>query len=295
MGDTAKGLVPENGNGELKMPSGVRWCNSGTTGMRFPAMLSYDPDEVMKYLINVSVNYPKYQPNIWDCEDHAFLAAADVRCHYPGQPIGIAIGIATEGDVTIKGFMHAVNYLWFEHKVGGQTKWMPQIYDPTMKRFVGSFDTKVIIPLPIAGLTDHQELPPFEKFSFQKMAAFQLDDRDHKFELIDTAVMNTLTNKLVKECPEPADKELKDLFMQAKYWSFNDRVFYWFAQIRKMHMGAPVGVAFGQATTPDKPQGFEYAGLVLWRSADQFIYWNIQKAKDFKELNITFKPRIVIV
>jgi hypothetical protein len=291
MTGTARGTV--SSNGRLDMP--VDRQASGTTGMRYSAMKSHNPADVMKCITELSVNYPPYQIDFYDCEDYSFLAAADIRCRFPGQPVAIAIGKATH-PTGLAGQMHAVTYLWFEDKTGGQTKWIPLIFDPTIKSRVDGFDPKVIIPLPVSVLNDHKELPPFDDestFPFLDEAAFELD-YNHKFELIPD-VMKTLKNKLVKECPKPTNLEWQDLFMNPKYWSFSDRVFYWFAHIRAMHQGAPVGVAFGEATTKKKSQNFEYAALVLWKSANEFIYWDIQTAKNLTELDAKFEPRVVIV
>jgi hypothetical protein len=296
MGETAKGFV--SGDGDLKMPAGIPWCDSGTTGMRFSAMKSYTPGEVIKYITPLIKGYPPYQKDIWDCEDHAFLAAADLRCNFPGLPVAIAVGTATDkkSSAGIKGQMHAVNYIWFESKAGAD--WVPMILDPADEKWIDEFDTKTIIPLPISGLKNHKELRPFELFDFRANAAFQLDERVHSFELItDGTVKKTLENKDFQQCTGPKDSKYK-AFVNKDTWSTNDTVFYAFAQIRKKHMGAPVGVAFGELAPKNGPKE-QYATLVLWSSQDQFIYWDVNLKRDIssdlKKIGAKFEPRLVIV
>jgi len=295
MGDTAKGLV--QGTGDLTMPSGLPWCSSGTTGMRFPAMKSYTPAEVFGYIDEQIKSYPAYKPEIWDCEDHAFLAAADLRCNFPGIPVAIAIGIATHSShSSIKGFMHAVNYIWFEENAGKD--WVPVILDPAGREWVKGFDPKAVICLPISGKKDHTELTPFEKFTFQEKAAFQLDVREHGFDLITNGTIGkTLKNKEYTRCSGPKDQKYKQ-FVNKLTWSTNDTVFYAFAQIRRKHMGAAVGVAFGELAVKNGPKE-SYAALVLWSSSDQFTYWDVnlgvEISSSLQKIGAKFEPRIVIV
>lgn len=295
MGKTAKGLVQRDG--DLKMPSGLPWCDSGTTGMRFLAMKSYPPQEVFPYINNQIVDYPAYQDEIWDCEDHAFLAAAQLRCNFPGIPVAIAIGNATHSShESIKGFMHAVNYIWFQERAGDN--WKPVILDPAGREWVDGFDPKVIIPMPISGKKDHNELSPFEQFTFQEKAAFQLDVRAHKFDLIaDGTVGKALKDKAYKRCTGPKLPKYTQ-FVNKLTWSPNDTVFFAFAQIRRIFMGAPVGVAFGDLVVKNKPKE-SYAALVLWSSADQFTYWDVNMGVDISSslqmIGAKFEPRVVIV
>ncbi|MGV8175944.1 MAG: hypothetical protein ACP5OU_09610 [Methanothrix sp.] len=306
-GITAKGLVPEGTTGDLTMPDGIPWCDSGTTGMRFPAMHSYTPEKVMKYITKKIADYPPYKEEIWDCEDHAFLAAADIRCNFPGAPVGIAIGKATHSShATIRNQMHAVNYLWFQSGGEGEGKagenWEHRIFDPAGREWVDDFDAKVIIPLPISGLKDHKELKPFadsNKYPFRIKAAFQLDKRAHQFVLPNGDVMKTLTSGDFEKlrCPGSAFPEYNTFFEKKGYWSLHDTVFYVFAQIRRKHMGATVGVAFGEIVFKDGTRQ-EQSALVLWSSPNQFILWDIDTKSDMSDLKkfgARFEPRIVIV
>jgi hypothetical protein len=293
MGENHKGLAKIEG--VLKMPPSVRLQNKGTTGMRFPAMKSHSPEIVMQFIEDKARTYGKYQDKIWDCEDYSFLAASDIRCRFLGQPVAIALGIGKEGGPNIIGLPHAINVLWFESDVGGgQKKWIHRYYDATIHKEVKNFETHVIIPLPVSGLTDHKELPPFENFRFLDSAAFVLDGKAYNFDLINS-VIDTLEKKGINDCPRPGDIEGGALFDNPLYYSYNDRVFWWFSHIRQMHKGAPVGVAFGKATNPNVPQSFDYASLVLWRSPSDFVYWDIIGAKDATQMDIKFIPRIVIV
>ena len=64
----------------------------------FPKWVSNkSPATVMKFIEDQSLTYGKYQSQVWDCEDWAYLAAADVRHQFPGQPVGILLGKGTYG------------------------------------------------------------------------------------------------------------------------------------------------------------------------------------------------------
>jgi hypothetical protein len=264
---------------------------TGTIGMHFNANFIYSITNILYYIKEKSKNYPKYQSNIWDCEDFAFLAAADIRCRFPGQPTAIALGTAIDRE-SGNSVDYAVNVIWFNRKEGGQTKCETRFIDLTEKIFMYTFDTRILIPLPISGLSDHKELPPFENLGLIESAAFQLDRREYKFNLINTEVMNTLKDAPAK-CPEQSEIGWSDF--NRRFWTISDRVFYAFAHIRKKHQGAPVGVAFGIAALQGMAQGFDYAALIIWNNPYNYFYWDVNEARNLEELDIKFKPRIVIV
>jgi len=285
MAGTAKTYVPEKK--DLNMPAGINWVSKGTTGLRFAAVKSHPPDEVFAWIMPKIKSYPTYKPEIWDCEDHAILAAADIRTNFPGQPVGIAIGKATEG--SIAGQDHAVNYIWYESE--GGKRWDYKILDPAAEKWAGSFNPEVIIPLPVSGRKDNKELPPFDNptaFPFREKAAFQLDLRADKFVPPGGDVEKTISNKDFPQRPWPTNPNYKDDATKSEFWTTYDDVFYVFAQIRKKHMGAAVGVAFGDLTKQKK----DYAALVLWRSNTEFVYWSPQLGREIPKAD--FDPRIVI-
>jgi hypothetical protein len=152
--------------------------------------------------------------------------------------------------------------------------------------------------LPVLGSKNpalYTRLDPFntKKFSFLPVAAFILDDL-YKFDSM-KKVEDTLRNvDEFKFCPGPAGLEEK-AFFRIPYWTPSDQTFWWFSHIRKLHMGAPVGVAFGTATHPQVPNGFEYSSLVLWSEKDSPRYWDVSAAKYTDQLGYIFKPRVVIV
>jgi hypothetical protein len=275
-------------NGELDMPEGVGFQQKGSTGMRFSGRRSHSPTIVMDYLAARSKCYDPYIPILWDCEDFAFLATAEVRCKFLGLPIAIGLRSQKNG--------HAVVILWFENQVGSQKKWEPIFFDPTLGKQVYDFIPDVIIPFPVGGEMDREDLPGFENLSYLDSAAFVLDGRNYKYSLIDLEVIPTLKKKGIDECPKPTNKEELALFRNDKYWNYGDRTFFWFAHIRQKHKGAPVGIAFGKAEHKSRKEPFDYAALVLWRSADSFIYWDISGANEPANLGYAnFKPRLVIV
>ena len=86
--------------------------------------------------------------------------------------------------------------------------------------------------MPISGKKDHNELSPFEQFTFQEKAAFQLDVRAHKFDLIaDGTVGKALKDKAYKRCTGPKLPKYTQ-FVNKLTWSPNDTVFFSFAQFR---------------------------------------------------------------
>ncbi|MCX6719265.1 MAG: hypothetical protein NTZ38_02730 [Candidatus Taylorbacteria bacterium] len=280
----------------LKTPDDVHDVAKGNTGNAIAGMRSHSPDAVMTYIGERARTYPKYQASKWDCEDFAFLAASEVRCRYPGQPVGIAIGIGREGE-GIAGKDHAINVLWFESDEGGQKKWAPKYFDATLKREV-TFDAEVIIALPVLGSTNpalYTRLPTFDNnnFPFLPIAAFVLDD-SYDFNSMNAVVDTLGKSDGLELCHGPTGVEERELF-RIPYWTPSDETFWWFSHVRKMHMGAPVGVAFGTATHPQVPNGFEYSSLVLWSQENSFRYWDVGAAKYADQLDYTFKPRVVIV
>lgn len=297
---STRGFRPECGG--LSMP--VPCVNSGTTGMLYSEVHDYPADHVLKFIKNQAIKYPPYQKEIWDCEDHAFLVAADIRCRFPGQPVGVAIGIAAEPE-KIKGAMHAVNYIWFMER-DNRTHELKcadfAIFDASLPnpRFVKGFKPEVIIPFPVSGLKKEKDCPPGSGLVFRSKASFQLDRKLPNFNLMPD-VQKTLNEKSVT-CPKPAKIEFESdnhwptLHKTRELWSYRDDMFYAFAQIRKKHMGAPVGVAFGSATFgPSKNTIEDYAALVLWESANKFKYWDYKEKAEPKDFGFTFDPRIVIV
>jgi len=297
-----KGVISAAGEAvasKLAMP--LPLVPNGTTGMLYSAMHSHNPNDVMDFIIKEAANYPKYKATIWDCEDHAFLAAADIRCRFPGQPIAIAIGTATEPKALI-GVSHAVNYLWFERKEGDKSIWdTVKILDTTLPRpgFVGSFNPTLVIPIPVSGTSNHKDLPPFERFAFQPTAAFRLD-ASYNFTLIESKVIPALEQKPKPDylrCLKPpqnvyrSDASWDDLRKNSELRTYRDVVFHAFAHIRKEFMGAPVGIAFGTETETNK----DSAMLILWSNQNKFDYWDYQEGKYLAETGVKFKPRIAIV
>jgi hypothetical protein len=281
----------------LKMPDSTHFIDRGHTGNAIAGRRNHPPDKVMNFCVERSRNYPQYVESKWDCEDFAFLAASEVRCAFTGQPVGILVGKGTDGNEKIVGKEHAINVLWFQ-KEGGQNVWYPRYFDATQKREVTGINTELVIALPILASGDaalYTRLNPFDnnKYPFEPIAAFELDDTYDFTQM--SAVEGTLARADSFElCPEPPSKEERDLFRDP-YWTPGDDTFWWFSHIRKMHMGAPVGVAFGRAVTKKSPNGFGYSALVLWGEDNKIRYWDTGAWRYADEMGYTFNPRVVIV
>ncbi len=225
----------------LKIPQDVCLQGRGTTGMQYLKTKNYDPGLVIKFLKDQETSkIGKYIPNAWDCEDVSFLVASDVRFEFPGQPVGVALGVAKNGGSSLENHSHAVNVFWFEEDIGdvdSKREWNAIYFDATIGDVVSRFETHILIPIPISGFKDHKELIPLENLKFLDKAAFALD-RAYDFELIEE-----VENSLVEWKHNDPQKKHK---VEPVFYTYNDRVFYWFAHIRQLHKGAPVGVVFGK-------------------------------------------------
>ena len=124
----------------LDVPSSPPLKGKGTTGLMLPELKkskdgrmilypklksTWSPEFVMQYIANQANGYGEYIESVWDCEDYAFLAAADVRRRFPGQAIGILLGIGRYGGENINGKGHAINILWFSEREDDQMSWFP--------------------------------------------------------------------------------------------------------------------------------------------------------------------------
>ena len=271
----------------------------GSTGMCFFKVRRKSRKQVADYIVKQVKNYGSYEAKLWDCEDYAFLAASEVRCTFLGQPVAIALGKAREGP-GMDGQDHALLVLWFGDQVGGVRNCVPEYFDPTLGSFVNDFDTRILIPLPLSGLTEgNSDLPFNKKLPLLDEAAFALDGKDYQFGKINE-VMNTLRNGGISRCPV-LDRSPEDMALlkdpHHRYWSESDENFWQFAHLRQKHKGAPIGFAVGTATNAKSRKPFEQSAVVLWKQQDEFFYWDAnteKKLSDFK-VKIEFKPRLVMV
>lgn len=251
-----------------------------TTGMQYLKTKNYNFLAVADFIMDQAKKYGGYRPDAWDSFDLSCLVAADVRYRFPGQPIGILQGIAKEGGPEIVGRPHYINILWFEQELGdGKKEWYARYFDATICSKVREFEINAIMPIPISGLTDHNELLPLENIKFLDRAAFVLD-RIYQFELIDEVKKKMIEWK--NKNPQKGHK------FEPAYYTYNDRVFYWFAHLRYLYKGAPIGAVFGKVRNAD------YAALILWDYHDTYRYWDIIKARDVTQ-SIEFEPRVLIV
>jgi len=318
LGDSKTGLTEEV---ELTIPPGASLTTrTGTTGLQLPKIKkvgdvkkltpqwkSYSPGEVMQFIETQSKTYGGYIPEIWDCEDHAYLAAADVRRRFAGQPVGILIGKGKYGGKNIVDKEHAINILWFEKDVGdGKKEWYPRFFDPTLKPPLEitkdmadpQFDTQVVIPVPPGGSSnknDYKDLPPYHDFRFIETGTFALDRIGYDYSAIDDAKKTLAKWNLERKGQSDIDSTL---FTQA------DQAFYYFAHIRRWYVtdhkpaptkALPVGFVVGTIAS----SGNDYAALILWKSKTDYIYWDIYGGdvvdSRLKSGPSKLKPRVVIV
>jgi len=275
--------------GDLDVP--VPTQTKGITGIRSEIMLPiHMPGNVVATIINNSYGYGDYIDKAWDCEDYAFLAAADVRLAHQGQPVGIALGTGpAEGGPGIAGNPHAVNVLWFRRIIGGKEEWYPRYFDATNKGMeYKNFDADVILPIPWGDSFNAQKFPIFENYEPLQKAAFVLDGRDYDFNLTRVA------EKMLVAWKRPNDPQ-KGIKVDQAVYTFSDRVFWWFAHIRKevisdAQKGLPVGIAFGKILKDNA------TFLILWDDPNTYKYWDIVSGKDVTKIfNKRFIPYLVIV
>lgn len=282
---------------ELKLPDGIGTVMKGSTGMRPDKLRQVDKGEILSYLKN-DVEYFKYIPEYWDCEDMAYWGIACARCRCPGIPIGAALGRKLTG----KKENHAVIVLWFEEG----NKFETVYFDPTVKNVIKQkdFETWVAVPFPPynpgaenggLGVT-----PGFTKDDTIKNGALMLDVK-YKIEMEKFgAVKNYLSSRKYERCNELLAKyiDTKDLKIVKRvkkilkaYRTPEDDAFWVFTRARREFRGYPIGVSFG--TSKEKTtDGNSKAVLVLWsKSYEAPIYWDLHENGVTKD----FTPRIVLV
>jgi hypothetical protein len=320
LGDSKTGLTEEV---ELDIPEGASLTTTtGTTGSQLPQMKkiggvmklapqwkSWSPGDVMQFIETQSKTYGGYIPEIWDCEDHAYLAAADVRRRFEGQPVGILLGKGKFGGVNIVNKYHAINILWFEKDAGdGKKVWYPRFFDPTLKppREITKeladppFDTQIVISVPIGGSpnkNDYKDFAPYGPSDFIKTGTFALDRTDYDYSAIDDA-KKTLAEWNTKGYGQSNE-------IDSALFTPTDQAFYYFAHIRRWYVtdhkphpptkALPVGFVVGKIES----SGNDYAALILWKSKTEFIYWDVYggEAIDSKLKcgPYKLKPRVVMV
>lgn len=286
---------------ELRMPSMPQLANWGTTGMllpkflkdeegslyEYPKLVDWSPEIVKKTIAEKANSYGAYIPDVWDCEDYAYLAAADARLAYPGIPAGILVGEE-----------HTINVFWL--KKGNE--WFPWYYDATTKKDITPpFNTKIIVSLPIgwsADSRDYKDLNPFLNYPHLN-ATIALDRAPFDYEAIED-----IEKKLMEW--------VKIDFVKAKAdgkFIPTDRLFYWFAHIRYWYAHErnkdksipkkvpPIGVGFGKIKTKD--QEGDYQVLILWKSPGEYIFFDVRRGtevdQNLKSGFVRFVPRLVII
>lgn len=314
LGESNSAIATEIG---LDVPSNLPLKNRGTTGLQLPTMKeingdlilypkleSHSPGDVMQYIAEQANTYGEYIPSVWDCEDYAYIAAADVRRRFPGQPVGVLLGIGKYGGKNIVNKGHAINILWFEEDIGsGKKNWYPRYYDATIKEEITKdkadpeFETYVVIPFPV-GCSDnrieYRDFSPFTSFQFIDKATLALDRAAYDFGALGDIKKMLNEWKLIGYG--------KGGQVESGLYTPNDIVFYWFAHIRRWYAHIrkplpdkvpPVGVAFGKLAG-----GQDFRSLILWSSKTEYTYFHPTLGEVDKPLKSgpnKFNPRLVIV
>ncbi|MGV8125774.1 MAG: hypothetical protein ACP5PV_01005 [Methanothrix sp.] len=303
----------------LDVPSSPPLKGKGTTGLMLPELKkskdgrmilypklksTWSPEFVMQYIANQANGYGEYIESVWDCEDYAFLAAADVRRRFPGQAIGILLGIGRYGGENINGKGHAINILWFSEREDDQMSWFPRYYDATTKQEITAqqFDPLLLVAVPIGCSNDKKKYRDFQPLLSPVITngTIALDRAPYDYDAIGD--IKKELNRWVeteygmgKENENEALGELPDGF-----YIPSDLTFYWFAHIRNWFAHErkprpnkkvpPVGVAFGQFKEKDLDV------LIIWKSPTEYTYFHTVIGEEIDPvIRSGFKPRLVIV
>jgi len=305
MGPRKTGLASRIG---LDVPSSPPLKGKGTTGLMLPElkkvkddrMILYptfksteSPQRVMDYIANQAAGYGNYIESVWDCEDFAYLAAADVRRRFPGQPIGVLLGTGKGyNNDNIDGKGHAINILWFPERKDNQLSWFPRYFDATTKTEVNTADNPqtvdplLVIPHPIGCSNDekkYKDFPPIlkpvitkgtialDRAPYDFGAISDIKQKLHKWIDIEYGVGKDNENEALKELPDGT-------------YTPSDLTFYWFAHIRNWYAHErdprpnntvpPVGAAFGQFNNKDLDV------LILWKSPTEYTYFHTLIGED---------------
>jgi hypothetical protein len=276
---------------DLLMPD-LEPLMTGTIGMGESGIENYSridiPERgikgVMNHMLELGQIYPGYgghTEGVWDCEDRAFLVAANVRCKYPGCPIGVTTGVAGEGSFV--GERHAVVIFWYRDGSGYKSIYFDPILPDTE---IKNFQPELIIPFPlyIPNSTDtRKELTPFDderKFPY-RTSGLLLFDKTH--DIVNIEDVKSYIRSELNKCPEPQRLSERKIFRRK--WTQLDRVLWAFSHARLEFKGAPIGLAIGTK------EGNNYSVLMLWPDKEHYIFWDIDSNQEISD----FAPRFALV
>lgn len=246
---------------------------SGTTGLKTSTAInlidSFDINEdLIKFL--ESLNFGKYIPEFYDCEDRALWGMAHLRHMFPGAPIGVASGIAAEGPV--EGQRHAVIILW-NRASGGKIE--PAFWDPlpSHQGLVKFGNVKSIFTFPPS---DKPENTPLVTRSLNnKMLVY--DEKRVVYPKGD--IMNYLINAPYEsECENAKAHSIPSPTIFKDHWSSHDKALWAFVHARRDFAGCPVGIA----------KGNKVDGRSSWTV---IIYFRENDAEDGKLMHTYWDPR----
>lgn len=226
-----------------------------------------------------------------------------MRRRFPGQPIGVLLGIGKYGGEDIDGKGHAINILWFPEREDDQMSWFPRYYDATTKQEITAqqFDPILVIPLPIGCSNDkkkYRDFPPLLSPVITN-GTIALDRAPYDYDAIGD-IKKELDRWVKIEYGVGKDSENEALGqLPDGLYIPSDLTFYWFAHIRnwfahelkeKPVKVPPVGIAFGQFKEKDLDI------LILWKSPTEYTYFHTLIGEEIDPvIRSGFKPRLVIV
>lgn len=236
------------------------------------------------------VDFGGYSTDFWSCHERALKGIAHLRYYNPGCRTALALG-----ERGVKE-LHSLVVIW---DAGGNEG---KYYDTTgvpENRIIEDFVGTKIVNFPPPGVAaNSEEVPGFEKPKFRKMEnGFLILNPTYEIDALANFMkeLNALSDKIAAEKNFPAPAGVDQNIFDAYFKGAHDRVLFECMKLREKFKHFPIGMAFGELTTPGKGSS-DSATLVFWKGSNSPpIYWglrrkNLADMKDWK-----FVPRVVIV
>ncbi len=241
------------------------------------------------YDINVHViknlhglNFAKYVPEFYDCEDRAFWGMAHLRHFLPGVPIGVASGVAQDGPIA--GKPHAVIIIW-RRGPGGDI--VPEFWDPLPEHQglvgFGGIQSIVAFPADVGKINT----PPIVNSLNGSMLVYDRKRVAYRRE----DLLNYLrTAPYEKNCVNAKLHQKSSESDFNSWWSRSDRALWAFVHARRDYPGCPVGVAKGNKVSGDST----WLVTVFYKNDTGDLEWTYFDPKSSTEVK-NFNPTMIFI